>query len=264
MKLLTFARKAKALSREILYGWYMKTLSAEEILVRSGGSFTIIGANLDEYFPFLAQRDNLADMQRRQDNLPALVVEDDVWGFTPLGPEEALVCGCCRLRTVPGSGLVLSERPRMTLLFHAEGEQVLLRHMHISFASEAEKLRHSLLPEREASYEYMGELAVAKSGAAFPELTRRQKLVLYYLTRGLPYHEVAGILRITPRTVRYYVTEIEKRLQVENRIQLIDMAFRRIRKYRGGVEQTIRSMPDRRRALDVRHRRTGRLSGKGQ
>ncbi len=157
-----------------------------------------------------------------------------MWGFTPLGPEEALVCGCCRLRTVPGSGLVLSERPRMTLLFHAEGEQVLLRHMHISFASEAERLRHSLLPEREASYEYMGELAVAKSGAAFPELTRRQKMVLYYLTRGLPYHEIAGILRITPRTVRYYVTEIEKRLQVENRIQLIDMAFRRIRKYRGG------------------------------
>lgn len=264
MKLLTFARKAKALSREILYGWYMKTLSAEEILVRSGGSFTIIGANLDEYFPFCARRANLADMQRRQDNLPALVVEDDVWGFTPLGPEEALVCGCCRLRTVPGSGLVLSERPRMTLLFHAEGEQVLLRHMHISFASEAERLRHSLLPEREASYEYMGELAVAKSGAAFPELTRRQKMVLYYLTRGLPYHEIAGILRITPRTVRYYVTEIEKRLQVENRIQLIDMAFRRIRKYRGGVEQTIRSMPDRRQALDVRHRRTGRLSGKGQ
>lgn len=234
MKLLTFARKTKEMAREILYGWYTKTLSAEELLACSGGSFTMIGANLDEYFPFCARRANLADIQRRQDGLPALVMEDDTWHFTPMGTEDALVCGCCRLRTAPGSGLVLSEQPRVTMLFHAEGEQVLLRHMHISFASEAERLRHSLLPEREASYEYMGELAVAKSGAAFPELTRRQKMVLYYLTRGLPYHEIAGILRITPRTVRYYVTEIEKRLQVENRIQLIDMAFRRIRKYRGG------------------------------
>lgn len=234
MKLLTFARKTKEMARNILYGWYTKTLSAEELLACSGGSFTMIGANLDEYFPFCARRANLADIQRRQDGLPALVIEDDTWHFTPMGPEDALMCGCCRLRTAPGSGLVLSEQPRVTMLFHAEGEQVLLRHMHISFASEAERLRHSLLPGKEASYEYMGEAAVEKEGAAFPELTRRQKLVLYYLTRGLPYHEIAGILQITPRTVRYYVTEIEKRLHVGTRIQLVDVAFHRIHEFRGG------------------------------
>ena len=236
MKLLTFARKTKEMARNILYGWYTKTLSAEELLACSGGSFTMIGANLDEYFPFCARRANLADIQRRQDGLPALVIEDDTWHFTPMGPEDALMCGCCRLRTAPGSGLVLSEQPRVTMLFHAEGEQVLLRHMHISFASEAERLRHSLLPGKEASYEYMGEAAVEKEGAAFPELTRRQKLVLYYLTRGLPYHEIAGILQITPRTVRYYVTEIEKRLHVGTRIQLVDVAFHRIHEFRGGGE----------------------------
>lgn len=128
MKLLTFARKTKEMAREILYGWYTKTLSAEELLACSGGSFTMIGANLDEYFPFCARRANLADIQRRQDGLPALVMEDDTWHFTPMGPEDALVCGCCRLRTAPGSGLVLSEQPRVTMLFHAEGEQIYLRH----------------------------------------------------------------------------------------------------------------------------------------
>lgn len=234
MKLLTFARKTKEMAREILYGWYTKTLSAEELLACSGGSFTMIGANLDEYFPFCARRANLADIQRRQDGLPALVMEDDTWHFTPMGTEDALVCGCCRLRTAPGSGLVLSEQPRVTMLFHAEGEQIYLRHLHVSFPAADRKPRPYPFEEKENSYEYMGELAVAEKGAAFPELTKRQKKVLYYLTRGLPYHEIAGILRITPRTVRYYVTEIEKRLQVENRIQLIDMAFRRIRKYGGG------------------------------
>lgn len=42
--------KTKEMAREILYGWYTKTLSAEELLACSGGSFTMIGANLDEYF----------------------------------------------------------------------------------------------------------------------------------------------------------------------------------------------------------------------
>lgn len=45
---------------------------------------------------------------------------------------------------------------------------------------------------------------------------------------------ISGILQITPRTVRYYVTEIEKRLHVGTRIQLVDMAFHRVNEYRGG------------------------------
>lgn len=47
---------------------------------------------------------------------------------------------------------------------------------------------------------------------------------------------ISGILQITPRTVRYYVTEIEKRLHVGTRIQLVDMAFHRVNEYRGGGE----------------------------
>lgn len=231
MKILLFSRKAKNLAREIIRGWYMKTLRAEQIIRCAGGSLTWIGANLEEYSLFPAQKGNTADLQRRQDKLPALTVEEDVWRFTPLGQDDALICGYCRLRTAPGSGLVLSEQPRITLLFHAEEDRIHLRHLHISFAAEPREILSRTSPEKESSYEYMGELAVQEQGKAFPELTRWQKKVLYYLTRGLNYRKIADILQITPRTVRYHITEAEKRLHAENRIQLIDLAFRRVREF---------------------------------
>lgn len=239
MKILLFSRKAKNLAREIIRGWYMKTLTVEQIIRCAGGSFTWIGANLEEYCLFPAQKGNTADLQRRQDSLPALTVEEDVWRFTPLGQGDALICGCCRLRTAPGSGLVLSEQPRITLLFHAEGDSILLRHLHISFAAETGTPPSCASPEKESSYEYMGELAVQEQGKAFPELTRRQKKILYYLTRGLTYRKIADILQITPRTVRYHITETEKRLHAENRIQLIDLAFRRIRAFRNNARSPV-------------------------
>lgn len=239
MKILLFSRKAKILAREIIRGWYMKTLSADQIIRCAGGSFTWIGANPEEYCLFPAQKENAADLQRRQDSLPALTVEDDTWHFTPLGQNDALICGCCRLRTAPGSGLVLSEQPRITLLFHAEGDCIRLRHLHISFAAEPRKPPSRASPEKGGSYEYMGELAVQEQGKAFPELTPRQKKVLYYLTRGLTYRKIADILQITPRTVRYHIIEAERRLHAENRIQLIDLAFRRIRAFRNNARSPV-------------------------
>lgn len=53
------------------------------------------------------------------------------------------------------------------------------------------------------------------------------------LAEGLSYRAIAEALQITPRTVRYYVAELCRRLGAENRAQLI-AATRKWRKRLGG------------------------------
>ena len=49
----------------------------------------------------------------------------------------------------------------------------------------------------------------------------KQRRVLYYLRSGMTYREIGEIMGISPRTVRYYVSELIQRFHVENRAQLL-------------------------------------------
>ena len=227
MKLLTFCRKAKALASRALHGWYEKRLTVEDLLAEAdGGRFTWIGAG-GAAVECCAAGPGFPGMQRAQDELPALLVEDENWRFQPLAPDACLVIGRFRLTTIPESGLVLSEQQRATFLLRADGEAVRLCHIHIS--SPAGRKRRSLyaFDEPAARREYMGELAARRLAARFPELTKRQVKVLCFLMQGLPYKDIADAMNITPRTVRYYVTEIERRLHAENRTLLIETVLQR-------------------------------------
>ena len=235
MKLLIFCRKAKALASRALHGWYEKRLTVEDLLAEAdGGRFTWIGAG-GAAVECCAAGPGFPGMQRAQDELPALLVEDENWRFQPLAPDTGLVIGRFRLTTIPESGLVLSEQQRATFLLRADGEAVRLCHIHIS--SPAGRKRRSLyaFDEPAARREYMGELAARRLAGRFPELTKRQVKVLCFLMQGLPYKEIADIMNITPRTVRYYVAEIERRLHMENRTMLINEILRR-ENFRGGME----------------------------
>lgn len=227
MKLLIFCRKAKALASRALHGWYEKRLTVEDLLAEAdGGRFTWIGAG-GAAVECCAAGPGFPGMQRAQDELPVLLVEDENWRFQPLAPDTGLVIGRFRLTTIPESGLVLSEQQRATFLLRADGEAVRLCHIHIS--SPAGRKRRSLyaFDEPAARREYMGELAARRLAGRFPELTKRQVKVLCFLMQGLPYKEIADIMNITPRTVRYYVAEIERRLHAENRTLLIETVLQR-------------------------------------
>lgn len=227
MKLLIFCRKAKALASRALHGWYEKRLTVEDLLAEAdGGRFTWIGAG-GAAVECCAAGPGFPGMQRAQDELPALLVEDENWRFQPLAPDTGLVIGRFRLTTIPESGLVLSEQQRATFLLRADGEAVRLCHIHIS--SPAGRKRRSLytFDEPAARREYMGELAARRLAGRFPELTKRQVKVLCFLMQGLPYKDIADAMNITPRTVRYYVTEIERRLHAENRTLLIETVLQR-------------------------------------
>lgn len=228
MKPIQFCRRAKSLARTLIQGWYEKVQPADALArLVDPGRLTWIGAAADEYFDQPLSLHEPSVLQHRQDDLPALIVDEENWHFTLLDSSLALVYGHYRLRTAPESGLVLSEMQRATLLIAADGSDLRLLHLHISAPFGVRRRRPYVFQERESSYEYMGEFAVRQWEGLFPELTRRQQKVLYFLTRGLSYKEIADILGITPRTVRYYVSELEHRLHVENRAQLIVMAERR-------------------------------------
>lgn len=49
----------------------------------------------------------------------------------------------------------------------------------------------------------------------------KQRRVLYYLRAGMTYREIGEIMGISPRTVRYYVSELIHRFRVENKAQLL-------------------------------------------
>lgn len=235
MKPIQFCRRAKALARALIRGWYEKIQPADALAgLADPTRLTWIGAAADEYFDQPLSLPEPSALQHRQDDLPTLIVEEDGWHFTPLDSGLALVYGRYRLRTAPDSGLILSEMQRATLLVAADGDDVRLIHLHVSTPSGVRRRRPYVFQERESSFEYMGELAVRQWEGLFPELTRRQQKVLYFLTRGLSYKEISDILGITPRTVRYYVFELEHRLGAANRAQLIILAERK-KRTGGGV-----------------------------
>ncbi len=61
----------------------------------------------------------------------------------------------------------------------------------------------------------------APKPAAAPDLTPQQWDILRRVADGVPYKEIAATLHITEQTVKYHMTQILTRLQVENRAQAI-------------------------------------------
>lgn len=66
--------------------------------------------------------------------------------------------------------------------------------------------------------------AAAQPGAAFPDLTPREREVLELVARGLDNGAIAARLYVTPKTVRNYVSMIYDKLAVPSRARAIVLA----------------------------------------
>jgi DNA-binding NarL/FixJ family response regulator len=66
--------------------------------------------------------------------------------------------------------------------------------------------------------------APSPSGAAFPELTQRERDVLEQIALGMPNAAIARRLGLTPKTVRNYVSSILLKLRVTDRAAAITRA----------------------------------------
>ena len=67
-------------------------------------------------------------------------------------------------------------------------------------------------------------MAEKKTGPIQRPLTKRQQAVLRLVAEGLLYKEVAAVLSVSEATVKYHMSEILNRLNLENRTQAIAYA----------------------------------------
>lgn len=190
---LTFCRRAKALVRECVRGWYEKTLGLPTLMkVVDTDRFSWIGCNETEYLPGKNKEEKEDRMEHMQDIPERLYFGKEQYYFQPLTPTACLIFARYELRTSEKSGMILAERQRATFLVRCEGERLRICHIHVSN------------PIREGR-----QLPVCPPG--FPAgsgmaLTERQSRVLYLLVRGEKYGDIAETLQIAPSTVRYCAT----------------------------------------------------------
>ena len=71
---------------------------------------------------------------------------------------------------------------------------------------------------------YLAEATPSAERAAFPELTDREREVLWLLAQGLSNQEVAGRMGISLKTARNHVSNILGRLQVADRTEAVARA----------------------------------------
>lgn len=218
---LTFCRRAKALVRECVRGWYEKTMGLPTLMkVVDTDRFSWIGCNETEYLPGKNKEEKEDRMEHMQGIPEWLYFGKEQYYFQPLTPTACLIFARYELRTGEKSGMILAERQRATFLVRCEGERLRICHIHVSN------------PIREGR-----QLPVCPPG--FPAgsgraLTERQSRVLYLLVRGEKYGDITETLQIAPSTVRYYVTELCRKFHVKNRAQLVVAAARELLPEDGG------------------------------
>ncbi|MFC5703088.1 response regulator [Cohnella faecalis] len=72
--------------------------------------------------------------------------------------------------------------------------------------------------------EYFAMTRPAASEEAFPELSSREREVLYLMTDGISNADIAGKLEISGKTVANYITNILNKLQVADRQEAVRLA----------------------------------------
>lgn len=112
---------------------------------------------------------------------------------------------------------------RATFVYFHCGSRTALEHIHLSRPWTL-LWGHETFPITACriNYEYIVSLLRAENIRGIPRVPARQRRVLYYLRTGMTYREIGEIMEISPRTVRYYVSELIRRFRVENRAQLLE------------------------------------------
>lgn len=130
---LTFCRRAKALVRECVRGWYEKTMGLPTLMkVVDTDRFSWIGCNEAEYLPGKNKEEKEDRMEHMQDIPERLYFGKEQYYFQPLTPTACLIFARYELRTGEKSGMILAERQRATFLVRCEGERLRICHIHVS------------------------------------------------------------------------------------------------------------------------------------
>ena len=80
---------------------------------------------------------------------------------------------------------------------------------------------------RKVVFAFQNKPAASTSKPEIEQLSFREKQILEELARGLMYKEIAGVLFISPETVRKHVYHIYEKLHVTNRVEAVNKYFGR-------------------------------------
>lgn len=223
--LARWGEEAKARTKKYIGGFYGKRISPRDIAEgASRKAFSWIGASRGEFFPDGEEAIRFFSRQWDFGEVPLIHMDNDRYAVQPVGERALLVLCECRLRTAPETGLLLSEMQRCTFLYAVEDDQLRLVHIHASNPWQMIQAREKFANiQGRGNYEYMQELVAEKKLGGIGAISRRQREVLNLLKQGRTYQEIAEVMNITPRTVRYHVSELLIKFHAENKTQLLAM-----------------------------------------
>ena len=178
--------------------------------------FSWIGTDRKECFDGPETLIRWWDREQKDTDRPRLRVTDLVMDAQAAGESAAAVLAAWRLT---GDGT--ARRGRGTFVYRLRAGRWLLAHVHLSqpWALVWGGERFPVTAARMNS-EYLA--AVRQEETPLPaDVPAKQRRVLRRLRQGLTYKEIGEVLGISPRTVRYYVSELIHRFHVENKVQLL-------------------------------------------
>lgn len=223
-----FKSQAETFFRTVNHDFYEKRRSIGDILAQADPrGFSWIGSAEQEVFRDLKTAKRYFDEQRRQMAVPPITIRDEKYTAQLLTPEICLVICEYVVETPPDTEQLISEHQRVTFVVRQDEEgQLFICHIHTSNPWSIMR-DDEYFPTKigRRNYEYMEELIQQEKFKEIKELTKRQNQILYQMMKGKTYPQIAEILGITERTVRYHINEICSRYHVSGRKQLMAYIF---------------------------------------
>lgn len=223
-----FKGQVEILARNINHDFYEKRKTIEELLEQvDPHGFSWIGSAEHEIFYDLKSAKRYFAEQRRKMAVPMLDIREERYVAQLLTPEVCVVICEYIVETPPQTEQIISEHQCMTFVVRQdESGRMWICHIHTS--NPWAIMRHDeYFPTKigRRNYEYMEELMQKQKFKEIKELTKRQNQILFQMMQGKTYAQIAEILGIKERTVRYHITEICNRYHVAGRKQLMAYLF---------------------------------------
>lgn len=223
-----FKGQVEILARNINHDFYEKRKTIEELLEQvDPHGFSWIGSAEHEIFYDLKSAKRYFAEQRRKMAVPVLDIREERYVAQLLTPEVCVVICEYIVETPPQTEQIISEHQRVTFVVRQDEDgRMWICHIHTS--NPWAIMRHDeYFPTKigRRNYEYMEELMQKQKFKEIKELTKRQNQILFQMMQGKTYAQIAEILGIKERTVRYHITEICNRYHVAGRKQLMAYFF---------------------------------------
>ena len=206
----------------VIHGFYEKTVHPRDFgswLCKDNYSW--IGACEGEVYLSYQDAVQAYSHQRDMQIVPKMEVGKIKYAVFPI-THLVLVLICVVPLTMETPKTLLTENQRVTMIFKKVGDSLKITHIHASnpWALMPDPKVFPVATSR-ANYELFHQRLAEAKFTDYPDLSERQKTILEMLTQGKTYAVIAQHLGISPRTVRYHVSELLTKFKVATKAELL-------------------------------------------